>query len=97
LDYEKWCETHPRISGCYDEGWILPFSRDDIFVIQTKKWKQGVTGWHHYNTFWVCNFHLQLNISCKRHMWSTTYELLNPCGFTHLVVRDNDVAFFCKV
>lgn len=40
---------------------------------------------------------MQLNISCKRHMWSTTYELLNPCGFTHLVVRDNDVAFFCKV
>jgi hypothetical protein len=31
----------------------LPFSKDDIFVMQTTKWKQGVTGWHHYNTFWV--------------------------------------------
>ncbi len=29
-------------------------------------------------------------------MQLTTYVLFNPCCFTHLVVRDNDMAFNCK-
>jgi hypothetical protein len=46
--------------------------------------------------FWFCNFHLWLIIRCKWHMQLTTYVLFNPCCFTHLVVRDNDMAFNCK-
>jgi hypothetical protein len=46
--------------------------------------------------FGFCNFHLLLNISCKRHMQLTTYDLLNPCHFIFLIVRDNDMASNCK-
>lgn len=46
--------------------------------------------------FGFCDFHLWLIIRCKWHMRLTTYVLFKACCFTHLVVRDNDMAFNCK-
>jgi hypothetical protein len=36
----------------------------------------------------------KVGCNCKEHdMWLVIYELLNPCHFTHLIARDNDMTF----